>query len=230
MRNLQSQLEQAKTRLDDLTRLLYGYSPQQFSAFDLAGTPISYEVLCRQAGSWAGISVPAQPTPFAITLSPDPSTPGALLATVGEGTVMLSGKPDNNLSVSGLGSAFSTNPGSSGTAEGTVLDIFALYIVVAGYVATSATIQSQFAETSNFDPTLAAWEPSDQSYVFDDGGTPPSQIGINVLLGYTIADATGNPFLIQCQTTHVLLENSFIDSEPAIFDFSHRERYGITAP
>lgn len=169
----------------------------------------------------AGAAAAATTFPFKITWRVNPSNPSLFQAMVeADSTVMLSGQPNNNLAVTGLGTWF----------DFLSTDVIALYIVVASYVAISATIQSYGQGNTTFDPTLAAWNAGDNSYVFDDGGTPPSQIGINILLGYSTPDANGNPFLVQSQFTHVLLENCSIDGEPAIFDWSHRERYGITAP
>lgn len=109
-------------------------------------------------------------------------------------------------------------------------DVIALYIVVSDYTAVSATIQSYGQGTTTFDPTLAAWDSGDNSYVFDDGGTPSKQIGINILIAYSTPKGDGSPYLVQAQFDHLLLENCDIEGQPAIYDFSHRERYGITAP
>lgn len=137
-----------------------------------------------------------------------------------DSTLMLSNKPNDNLAITGLGTWFNFIAN----------DVVALYIIVATYAATSATIQSYGVGNTTFDPTLSAWQPSDNSYVFDDAGTPPSQIGINILLGYSTPDSLGKPYFVQAQFNHLLLENCTIDGFPAIYDFSHRERYGITAP
>jgi hypothetical protein len=168
---------------------------------------------------------PAPPSsnsfPFKIRVRTNPSNPALLQRMVNpDSTVMLSGKPNDNLSVTGLGvwESFIAN------------DVIALFIVVASGVAMSATIQSYGAGNTTFDPNLSAWDASDQSFVFDDGGTPPLQIGINILIGYSTPDAHGKPFLVQAQSTHILLEQDVIMGRAALFDFSHRERYGITAP
>lgn len=183
------------------------------------------------AARGGGQQVPQSPStpnsfPFQITYRQTPFTPPAVwdgtyqMMVNPDSTVMLSGKPNDNLSVTGLGvwRPFIAN------------DVIALYIVVSGYAATTATIQSYGLGTTTFDPTLAAWAAGQNSYVFNDLGTPPLQIGINILLGYSTPTMTGAPFFVQAQFDHVLLENSDIDGQPAIFDFSHRERYGITAP
>jgi len=165
----------------------------------------------------------AQTFPFQITWGPDPANPGQYLAKVNpDSTLMLSCKPNDNLAITGLGVSFPFIAN----------DVIALYIVVSDYAAQSATIQSYGMGTTTFDPTLEAWGTGDNTYVFDDGATTPNQkqIGINILLGYSTPDSTGKPYFVQTQFTHMLLVNCVIDGYAAIYDFSPRERYGITAP
>lgn len=140
-----------------------------------------------------------------------------------DSTVMKSLKPNDNLTCTGLGVWIPLIAN----------DVIAAFMVIANYIPISATIQSYGLGTTTFDPTLAAWNSGDNSYVYDDGATPPAapkQIGANILIGYSTPDSKGKPFLIQAQRDHILMENSQLDGFPAVFDFSHRERYGITAP
>lgn len=172
-------------------------------------------------------AVPASPQvsniPFGISTRADPGDPtgNTFQAMVNLASdILQSLKPNDNLAVTGLGAWFPL----------IATDVIALWIPVSSYAPVSATIQSYGLGTTTFDPTLAAWSSGDNSYVFDDGMTPPSQIGINILLAYSTPDPTGKPFLIQCQLNHVLLELGFIEGEPALYDWSHRRRYGITYP
>lgn len=208
-------------RMNDLQRAI---KPVRYSGFGLRVSHFGDQAFVTTARPRIAPSNNIK-FPFQITPKPDPANPGQFLAQVNtDSTVMKSLKPDDNLTVTGLGTDFPFIAN----------DVIALYIVVSQsptpYAAVSATIQSYGAGTTTFDPTLGPWNPIDNSFVFDDGGTPPKQIGINILLGYSTPDLLGNPYFVQAQTTHMLLENCDINGKPAIYDFSHRERYGITAP
>jgi hypothetical protein len=54
-RNLASNVDAQGRQIDDLVRLLSGYIPQQFSAFDQSGQPFNWETLARLSGAWPGI-------------------------------------------------------------------------------------------------------------------------------------------------------------------------------
>lgn len=162
--------------------------------------------------------------PFGIKLRSNPDDPSGntFQAMVNiESDILLSPRQSSDfLACTGLGVWVPAIPN----------DVFAIYIVIAGGVPTSATFQSYGQGSTVFDPTKGPWSTSDDSFVFDDGGTPPAQIGINILIGYTTPDAKGKPYLIQAQTNHILIEQGIIQGRGALYDFSHRRRYGITAP
>lgn len=169
-----------------------------------------------------------KPFPFQVLWRPNPDDPSGntFQAMVNvESDLLQSLRPDDNLTITGLGSWFDFIPN----------DVIALYIVVDPssypYVATSATIQSYGQETTIFDPTKDAWSMDDDSYVFDDGGSPPQQIGINFLIAYSTPDDAGKPFLVQACDTHLVLQMTAIDYVPALFPLpAPYRRYGITTP
>jgi hypothetical protein len=186
---------------------------------------VGYLISEKPGGTTLNINVPptpsVNPTPFQVTTRPDPNNPGQFQAMVNlQSDLLISSQPNKNLTVTGLNTWFPFIAN----------DLISLYIVISKYVVQSATIQSYGMGTTTFDPTLAAWSSGDNSYVFNDGATPPFQIGANIMLAYSTPDALGNPYLVQAQFDHILLENCSIDGYPAIYDFSHRRRYGITAP
>jgi hypothetical protein len=73
MRNLQSRVEASERQVDDITRLLSGFTALQFSAFDQSGQPFSWEALARAAGAWPGL--PPPPHQFLIQNASSGSTP-----------------------------------------------------------------------------------------------------------------------------------------------------------
>ncbi len=169
--------------------------------------------------SIAGIT-PQASFPFKITTRINPSNPSLYQAMVSSDSVlMLSAKPNDNLAITGLGIWFSL----------IATDVICLSITIADYVATVASIKSYGMGNTAFDPSLSAWDSSNNGFVWDDGMSPPKQIGANILLGYSNPVA-GKPYFVQAQFNHILLENCAIDTLPAIFDFSHRNRFGILAP
>lgn len=136
--------------------------------------------------------------------------------------LLLSLKPTNNMTVTGLGSWFDFIPN----------DVITLWIPVTDGVPQSATIQSYGQGTTTFDPDANAWASGDNSYVINGGSGTAEQTGINVMLAYSIPRTdNGKPYLIQCITTHLRLEWGAIDGLGAYFPFSApSRRYGITGP
>lgn len=210
--------------LEAIYNYLDGFPPTQIED---AATGNLYWVLAQLIGSGNGAN---SSIPFSISITGN-AIDGYMASVNPNSDLLISAKPDDFLAIDGSG--------GSGVALGVPIafnpsdDIIALYIIVDNTTTPltpiHAGIQGKFAGTSNFDPTLPAWDSSDESFVFDDGASTPQQIGINILLGYATTDiVTSLPFFIQCQTTHLLLENCNIDNRPAIYDFSHRRRYGIT--
>lgn len=166
--------------------------------------------------------IPKVQVPFGISIRVNPSDPSLFQGMVNpQSDILLSpGQGSDWLACSGLGAWFNLIAN----------DVVTIFIPISSFVPASATVQSYGQGTTTFDPTLPAWDSSDNGFVFDDGGTPPNQAGMNIMIGYTTPDAHGKPYLIQCQTNHMLIENSNIAGRPALYEFSHRRRYGITAP
>lgn len=133
---------------------------------------------------------------------------GSSFATVNKKSdLLLSLKPNDNITVTGLGSPFPFIPGN---------DLIWIYMVVASQTVTSATIQSYGQGNSGFNPTLNAWDNSG-GYVQDDGGTPPDQIAANVMIFESYTDGLGNVVNKQQANTHFVIKNMCIDGQPAQF-------------
>jgi len=161
--------------------------------------------------------------PFEIAWRTNPADPtgNTFQAKVSKNSDYLkSTKPNDSLSVTGLDSWFPF----------LTTDVITIFSPVTSYVPTSATVQSYGLGTTSFDPTSDPWNTGDNGIVFDDGGTPPVQQGLNVLLAYSTPDLKGKPYVIQSQLDHILIESGIIAGRAAVYDFSHRRRYGITAP
>lgn len=117
-------------------------------------------------------------------------------------------------------------------------DVIAVFIpLTSGSIVpgtTVATIQSYGnpASTTTFDPKAAAWAAAYNSFVYstDNTSSTSPQAGINIMLAYSTPDLSGNPYLVQAQFDHLFIEAMCIDGRPALYDRSHRRRYGITAP
>lgn len=219
---------QASKESQDVSEGMYNYL-DQFPPTQIqdAASGNLYWVLAQLIGSGNASS---SSRPFFITITGN-ATDGFFATVNTNSYILTSAQPASSLDIDGSG--------GTGVALGVPFpfdpynDCISLYIIVDNSTTpltpTNAGIQSWGAGTSNFDPTLPAWDPSDESFVFDDGASTPQQIGINILLGYASTDEdTGLPFFIQCQDENILLENCNIDNRPAVYDFSHRAPYGLT--
>lgn len=56
LRQILSNYQTQQRAIEDINRLLNGFTSQQVAAFDLSSIPRVYEVLTKQAGSWPGIA------------------------------------------------------------------------------------------------------------------------------------------------------------------------------
>lgn len=61
VRQIEQNYATQQRAIDDIQRLLSGFTSQQIAAFDLAGVPSAWDVLTRRAGSWRGILLPLRP-------------------------------------------------------------------------------------------------------------------------------------------------------------------------
>lgn len=159
--------------------------------------------------------------PFNLAVRRNPDDPLLFQAMVNEDSdCMLSMKPTNWISIVGLGTWFNLIAN----------DVITIYMPVTNYIPTSAHVQSYGMGTTTFDPTSDPWNSGDNGIVFDDSATPPAQAGLNIMIAYSTPDAHDNPYVIQCQNNHLLIEAGIIAGRACVYDFSHRRRYGITAP
>jgi hypothetical protein len=159
--------------------------------------------------------------PFQVVMRSAPGNPNEFEAAVNPDSDLLKSLlPSDSLSITGLGVWFPFIGN----------DLISLYITVANYVGLTATIQSYGRGNTSFDPNTRAWNGDDDCFVFDNGSSPPSQSGINLLIAYSYPSSTGAPVLIQSARDHLILTNCAIDGRPAIYPFpAPNRRYGITS-
>jgi len=186
------------------------------------GRGAGYTISAKVSGS-GGVFGASAPGPFGVSYWPNPDDPSGntFLAQVNEDSDILKSSASNDwLSCTGLGSPFP------------LISNDVIWVSISfgfSYNAISAKIKSYGLGDSDFDPSIITpW--TTNSFVKNNGADVPIQTEANILIGYSTPDTNGKPYFIQAQRDHLLLENIDIGGLPAVYDCSHRRRYGITAP
>lgn len=136
-----------------------------------------------------------------------------------ESSLLISAQPNNNQTITQLGidNAF---PISS---DGDLVYLDVQWTTnITGSISTCKV--TSFGDGGSFNPTLAAWASGD-SYVFNDGGTPPIQQGLSVPIAQITFDVDGNPALIPLTINNLLLQLQLIDLIPAYIAVPFYGRY-----